>query len=282
MNIWIIVNGEKQGPFADFEIRKKIQKSEVGPDTAAWHDGMAKWTPLVEISLFEREFGREEEEPKACKSSVFDRIPAKQEKPVNTESALRNSFWMRRFWARWLDMHVLSGIVWLVLYFTNVDVGAAFRNPWLLLIIYLPWVPVESYLLARFQATPGKWLLGLRVVNADGTSMDSRRSMRRALRVYFLGVGMGWGIVSLICQSLAFFFVRANGRALWDLEGNTVVESKPWKWQRLPLFIIAYILAVQMQWIVVAPYWMEDVTKRYPKWSEWIKNTPPQHLPRKH
>ena len=56
MDIWIIRNGEKTGPFRDFEIRHKIEDGELSPTTPAWHDGLPAWQPLGEIDLFRREF----------------------------------------------------------------------------------------------------------------------------------------------------------------------------------------------------------------------------------
>jgi hypothetical protein len=152
----------------------------------------------------------------------------------------------------------------------------------MMLLLYLPWVPVEAYWIARYGTTPGKWLAGIRIVRPDGGNPDLAVSLRRALRVYFLGVGMGWGIVSIICQGISFVTVRGTGVAVWDREGTHVLEGRSWSPMRGMVVVAAYILVTQMQWIVIAPYFMEDLAKRYPKWHEWMEKSPPRHLPRKH
>ena len=56
MEIWYIRDGEKLGPFHDFEIRRKITAGELPPTTPAWHEGLGAWKPLEEIDIFKREF----------------------------------------------------------------------------------------------------------------------------------------------------------------------------------------------------------------------------------
>lgn len=135
--------------------------------------------------------------------------------------------------------------------------------------------------MARYRTTPGKWLAGMRVVTPEGMNLSFAVSLRRALRVYFLGVGLGWGIISLICQSLSLFTVQSTGLALWDRDGTHVLEGKVWRSARTFAMVAAYFLVTQMQWLVLAPYFMEDVADRYPQWREWIEKNPSRHLPKK-
>lgn len=272
MNIWIVIDGEKKGPFADYEVRRRINAGEFMESTLGWHEGCGEWMPLSRMSLFEREFQQAEPPP----------LPVDISLAVSVDGWAPGVFWMRRFWARWLDLHLFAGLFWLGLYVAGADVGAVFRNVWLMLLLYLPWIPLEAWFLSRFRTTPGKWLAGLRVVRSDGGNVVYGTALQRAIRVYFLGIGMGWGVLSLICQSIALFAVRAVGRAVWDREGTHVLEGKPWKKRRGLALAVVYFLATQLQWIVVAPYFMEDFSKRYPEWKEWMEKNPPMHLPRRH
>lgn len=277
MNVWIVIDGERKGPIADYEVRRGISEGKYPAETVAWHDGCAEWMPLARMALFEREFT-------VAKPVVEVRMDVPRDEVDTTARGewAPGVYWMRRFWARWLDLHLYAGLWWLGLYFLGADVGAMLRNVWLVLLLYLPWVPIEAYLIARYQTTPGKWLAGIRIVDVTGANMDFNGSLRRAMRVYFLGIGMGWGIISLICQSIALFAVRSTGRAVWDQDGTHVVEAKSWRPLRGLAVVAAYIIVTQMQWIVVAPYFMEDMEKRYPKLYEWMEGTPPRHLPKKH
>jgi hypothetical protein len=275
MQIWIIINGEKQGPFADFEVRRHISNGQYTGETIAWHEGLSEWMPLAQISVFEREFTPEAREIGNVSARPQEELPA-------AGAARAESYWLRRFWARWLDIYLLTGVLWLVLYASHVDIGFILDTPWLMLLIYFPWVPCEIWLISGCATTPGKWLMGLRVVNDDGSRLDLRQSTLRAVRVYFLGIGMGWGVVSPICQALSLIQARSTGKCLWDFHSKHRVEARPWQWFRLPIYGIALMMALQMQFIVVAPYVIEEAIQEYPEMAEWIEKSPPKHLPKRH
>lgn len=56
MNVWIVIDGERQGPIADYEVRRRISAGEFTRDTVGWHEGCQEWMPLACMALFEREF----------------------------------------------------------------------------------------------------------------------------------------------------------------------------------------------------------------------------------
>ena len=283
MNVWILIDGEKSGPWADYEVRRRIAEGVYGRDTMGWHEGCREWTPLGKMTLFEREFtGDEEQRVVAGEGEGGRESEVERRKDMEGAGWSGGVYWLRRFWARWLDLHLYAGVWWLGLYFSGVNVGAVLGNVWMMLLLYLPWVPVEAWLISRFQTTPGKWFAGVRIMGKDGANLDFAVSLRRAVRVYFLGIGMGWGVVSLICQGLACFTVRRTGLALWDRDGTHVVLGVPWKVSRSFVVMAAYVLVTQMQWMVIAPYFLEDLAKRHPEWHEWMHKNPPKHLPRKH
>ena len=68
---------------------------------------------------------------------------------------------------------------------------------------------------SRWQATPGKRWLGLRVVAIDGRAIDARKAAAR----FFAG-GLSWLTLNL-GHALALF--RKDGRALHDLIAGTAV-----------------------------------------------------------
>lgn len=274
MRIWLVIDGERKGPFPDYEIRDMIRRAVVSGETMCWHEGMDGWKRLDSLSIFGSEFESPDRERPESRSvlAMPPMLPGHERAP---------SFWMRRFWARWLDLSLYSGLWWLLLYMLHADIGSVIQSVWILLLLYLPWVPLEALMISQFSSTPGKWLLGLRVRNDDGTRLAGRQSVVRALRVYFLGIGMGWSLVALVCQLLSFFHVRSNGKALWDLHAGHRVDGGPLGLWRIPAYVIAMVVATQMQWIVVAPYVLEDMQKKMPAMKEWMHDNPPYHLPRR-
>jgi uncharacterized RDD family membrane protein YckC len=269
MDIWIIQDGEKTGPLHDFEIRRKIESGELPATTPAWHEGLDSWKPLVEIDLFAREF-------ELVKPT--DETPPEPSERVRSFSPA-NPYLIRRFWARWFDLYLFAGVWWFAMWAAGRDIGATLSNPWIILFQYVPWFIVETILLSRFGTTPGKWLLGIRIVNDDGRQLALPDATRRSMRVLFLGIGFGWGVLSLICQLLAFFTTRRLGRPLWDHAGGHHLETEPLNPLRITGYVIGLFLALQLQMIVVAPYVMDNMKKMFPAFSEQFEKNPPWHLP---
>lgn len=112
------------------------------------------------------------------------------------EDGLRGPHPWRRFWARYLDLMLMT-LVWQVLQFqvlhwymptlwfrdqlqTAVSVGLS----WVLLLL------VEPILLCTWGYTPGKWLLGLRVRRLDGRKLAWDQAVERLFLVLWRGQGL--------------------------------------------------------------------------------------------
>lgn len=268
MDIWIIQDGEKSGPIHDFEIRRKIESGELPSSTPAWHEGLAAWKPLAELPLFQGE---------------FDRVPAEESEPVPDlpPPLPEPSVPFRRFWARWFDLYLFAGVWWIAMWATGRDIGATLMNPWILLFQYVPWFVLETFLLHRFGTTPGKWLLGIRVINNDGSLLNLADATRRSARVLFVGIGFGLDIVTMICQIMAYFTTKRLGRPLWDHSGGHRVTAAPLHPLRIVAYVFILFVSLQLRVIVVAPYIMEEAAKSSPQIKELFEKYPPWHLPKR-
>ena len=274
MDIWIIQDGVKQGPIHDFEVRRRIESGELAADTPSWHEGLDGWRPLVEIPLFTREFDRLE-----GLKGAEEAPPEPSRTTPDAPSGPHGPHLVRRFWARWFDLYLFAGIWWFGMWAAGRDIGGILNNPWIILFQYIPWFVLEAVLLHRYGITPGKWLLGIRVVNDNGTLLSLAESTRRAARVLFLGIGFGWGILALICQILALFTSRRIGRPLWDHAGGHHMETTPLNPLRLVVYVFGLFAALQLQLVVVAPHVMDNMKKTFPSMSEYFEKNPPWHLP---
>lgn len=284
MDIWIIREGEKIGPLHDFEIRRKISEAELPPTTPAWHEGLDAWKPLVEIDLFRREFelvsraSEPEFEPAESPSAPRPR----PEEPATPPPLPAKLVFIRRFWARWFDLSLYSGFWWLAMWAAGQNVEAALRNPWVMFLQYVPWFVLEALLLHYHATTPGKWLLGLKVVNLDASRLDLAASTRRSMRVLFTGIGFGWYLLSVFCQGMSYFVAKRLGNTLWDQSGGHRVEFAPLNPLRISTFVLLFFGVVQLQWIVVSPYVLADLSKNFPAVKEAYEKDPPWHLPKRH
>jgi uncharacterized RDD family membrane protein YckC len=210
MDIWIIRDGEKTGPFHDFEIRRKIEAGELSATTSAWHEGLTAWKPLVEIDLFTREFQLEKSAAEKAEE-ISSSLP---ESPPLPLEAKPKTYYMRRFWARWLDLALFSSLWWLGMWAAHQDIGSILVSPLHGFTQFIPWFIFEALLLHRFGTTPGKWLLGLRVVNAgDGSLLSLPAAARRCTLVLVVGIGFAWGPLSAICMIMSLITARRMGGA---------------------------------------------------------------------
>jgi uncharacterized RDD family membrane protein YckC len=269
MEVWIILNGEKVGPFHDFEIRRRISNGELPATTPAWHEGLAAWQALGEIAIFAREFELDlpqDEVSILAPDESAEPPPSQTPPPLPSEPAF-----LRRFWARWLDLRLYSGIWWLGMWAAGQDIGAAMFNPWILFFCFVPWFALEAVLIQRFATTPGKWLLGLHVVNQDGSRLDLATSTRRSMRVLFSGIGFGFSYLAVFCQILSLVVSRRLGTTLWDATGGHKVTVVPPKPGGIIAVILTYAIAIAMQGAVLFPYFAEDYVNQNPESKEQVE-----------
>ncbi|MEI7908173.1 MAG: RDD family protein [Verrucomicrobiota bacterium] len=281
MDIWIIRNGEKVGPIHDYEARRKIESGELTRDTPAWHEGLDAWRPLGEIAIFKDEFnwvhlddldsGPTHEEEEAALLAAAAVPPPLPIGPV---------LW-RRFWARWLDIHVYVAVWWLSMWVSGRQIEAVLNNIWIMVVQLVPWFIVESILIHRFGTTPGKWLLGLRVANTNGTPLSLAAATLRSFRVLVGGVGFGFSLLALFCQTLSYFTAKRLGNALWDHAGGHRVQSRPLVAWRIIVAVCVFLAALQLQMAVIAPYVLKNAAEAFPFLKEELEKTPPWHLPQR-
>lgn len=278
MEVWFIRDGEKVGPVHDYEIRQKITSGELESTTPAWHEGVDAWKPLVEIDLFRREFElkTKADEPEPDETEELPPEPSKSPPPLPAEPVF-----IRRFWARWLDLTLYSAVWWLGMWAVGQNIEAALINPWIMFFHYMPWFAIEAFLIQRFATTPGKWLLGIRVVNLDGSHLDLAASTRRAMRVLFTGIGFGFSYLAVFCQVLSLVVSKRIGTTLWDHTGSHQVIASPIQPVRVSLVVIGFFIAMFLQFIVLLPYLIEDASEKNPDLKEYFEKHQPWSLPKR-
>ncbi|HSC99059.1 MAG TPA: tetratricopeptide repeat protein, partial [Casimicrobiaceae bacterium] len=102
------------------------------------------------------------------------------------------------------------------------------------IIITAAWVPVEALLIAALGTTPGKWLFGVYLQFSISDAYAPRdaksqiqRGFRRALRVWWSG--MGCGIVPLAAVLIAYAYekVAREQETEWDFAEDCLVTHGP-------------------------------------------------------
>lgn len=163
--------------------------------------------------------------------------------PARADESKRIRPWVRpwvRYWARTFDLCIFS----LVVGFMHSIINPYFRIPgyFLLMISGIAWILVEAMFLSYFQTTPGKSLLKTKIAFASGKPIGFWQALSRSLKVWWLGLGMGFPLVTLITQIVAYVQLTKNGATSWDKEGGFTVTHETIGALRVLLAVVAFFL----------------------------------------
>lgn len=180
---------------------------------------------------------------------VLDTVVA-VETPEGILLELRPAGLSARFYAFVLDWIIRLAIMYaaaMVAAFMG-GIGIAF---WLILLFALEWLYPIAFELTLAGATPGKRVLGLKVVIDNGLPVTPAASVaRNLLRVAdFLPFGYGFAIVSML--------VRPDYKRLGDLAAATIVvhdrpAAQKVSFRKVPLVVPARPLAPEDQAAIIA------------------------------
>ena len=85
---------------------------------------------------------------------------------------------------------------------------------------------VEPFFIGIAGATPGKWLLGIRVTRADGRNLGYGGAFMRTLLVIVFGLGLYVPFLSFIVMVAQFAIVQSGKLATWDEILGSKVEHR--------------------------------------------------------
>ena len=96
------------------------------------------------------------------------------------------------------------------------------------------WVPIEALLIASLTTTPGKWLFGVYLqfsISDAYARRDSRtqfaRALKRAFRVWWEGVGLGFPLLAPFLVAVAYEKVMVQQETDWDFAHDCLVTHGP-------------------------------------------------------
>ncbi len=102
------------------------------------------------------------------------------------------------------------------------------RDQQLTALVVLLFLLVEPVMLSLWGTTPGKMLLGMRVTKPDRSRLGFGEALRRSVNVWFRGMGMYLGIVTVFTMVHAFNKLTRDGITTWDKHtGSLVLHTDP-------------------------------------------------------
>ncbi len=193
-------------------------------------------------------------------------LKADQRKALTAQSQERAGEALRRFLARKIDLALLGGISWALVSIIGIRSGAwllstpeqemqqsAIAALILLLVLALP---LEALLLGLSGYTPGKWLLGLRVVDGRGAAPGVSTALQRATRVALAGQALLILPFVLFTYAIAFGKLSNNGLTAWDQTlglkvQRTPLSSNQW-WLALAALVFTWAMVLNGVWMRIA------------------------------
>jgi uncharacterized RDD family membrane protein YckC len=234
MEVWIVEDGEKRGPFQTYEVRDRIEREELTGEELAWHKDQDQWVALKEMDVFQGEF--------SDRDSASATPPPLPDRPYPCV----------RFFARWFDLTLYTLFLFALLKFTGQDILAAWFSSFRY-FCFLPYVILEALFLHLYKTTPGKFLLGIRVVTPEEEPLPLGVSLTRSLRVYIVGMGLLIGILPVICHALCLWYSLKNNEAPWDTISGMKVRVVGLLFLPVMLFMMLFMIILVLLFLVLMP-----------------------------
>lgn len=226
---WYYIEEKKQeGPISEEELKKKFFQGSLSKDTFLWSASMSDWQRAFELFDFE----------KIRKEKFFEEEPQispREESYREKRSHVRP--WVR-YWARQIDLLFAS-----VLFSSIMLSFSGLNTSWFPLLLLIFWIFAEALFLSTWGTTPGKFLLGITLRDANKEKLKFSQALKRSCFVWFRGMGCGLPFVQIIAMTLAYRSLELNGGTSWDLDHSWEIRHKKVGFLRV-LFIICILMTI--------------------------------------
>ncbi len=249
MEIFLHIDGQKIGPLTIYDVREKLRRGDITPDTKAWLKGMEQWHPLRELGPLKESIEVQLADAGGDEITISEAERRMLSKQTSAQSTEKPRPWLR-FWARSTDSPILLAPNALIMYYAMgpEKLKAILLNtgpsPDLIHVVFLflgmaaSWVLTESLLLTFVGTTPGKWCMNIRITKDNGERLNFTEALHRSLLVFVLGMGLNVIYTQIICNIHAYFTLTNHGKTYWDKKQNLKVTHHPVS----PMGIIGSIL----------------------------------------
>jgi uncharacterized RDD family membrane protein YckC len=237
---WYSENNKNIGPIEEDALVALLQSGKVSHQTLLWREGYASWQPFEEI----REL-----------TFLKHVIPVSADtKPVTPPLIYATAGCWPRFFARIFDLWLALFIVTFVSGYILGQVSATFiefinnANPHLIGIVYLPLALLFDVVIYHFFGnTPGKAILGLKVVKSIDLPLTSREYLQRNFSVWGSGLAFGLPFINLFTMYKQFGRLKKGEQASYDFSSDFAVKARPlagWRWLLFAILFISLFAAV--------------------------------------
>jgi uncharacterized RDD family membrane protein YckC len=213
---WYARGNETLGPIEQDALEALLETGDLSPGTLVWAEDMAEWRPASDVAAFQ-------EMPRRGPPPLPSGTPMPQAKAADPAR------W-RRFFARWFDIwweEVL--VVTLVSLVPGLTAARWLQDSQFQALSSFLSFPVillvDAACYRIFGNTPGKKLLGLRVVTADGNQLRFFAYYLRNLHLWASGLAFGVPVLHILTMGWQFHRLVDGKRASYDQRSGNRVQS---------------------------------------------------------
>ncbi|MFT5127105.1 MAG: putative RDD family membrane protein YckC [Rhodothermales bacterium] len=234
------LNGERIGPLDEDGLRVAAANGVVGDSTLVWNESLPDWTPYSDVQVVaptqveaqhQVSHGARQDCEECGQAFPEDMMLAYEDnficascKPVflqkirqgvDVGGAVENGGMGRRLVAQWVDGFLLALGGMLIQFLFGLVIAAILttEDPSSLMIatfggmflVYLMSAAYEGFFLSRTGSTPGKSVLGVKVVRSDGSLVSFWRGFGRYFARVLVSLPLGIGLLA------AFFDEQQRG-----------------------------------------------------------------------
>lgn len=145
-----------------------------------------------------------------------------------------------RYWARSMDLALFAVLIGLSLMYLNQDMDELSDALYGMLLMML-YVFAEATMLSLWCTTPGKYLLNIRLRNADDSKLTFAQALGRSSSVWIRGEGVGIPLVGAFTQLMAYSHLKNQNITKWDANGRHKVNHREIEAWRVLVFFVAFV-----------------------------------------
>lgn len=215
MNLYYSKEEERHGPISTEEFNALVAQGVIQPNTLVWKEGMENWAPYQDVeNVFTKELS-------VASSDMAQRI----KEGADEVTGMAYASVLRRFGALLIDGVILTVINFVLMQVLGTAAASANSENLSSILIFsfliptLFYVAYHTFFVGKFQATPGKMMLKMKIVRSDGESLSYLRAFGRYWGTYLSGLILMIGYIMAL-------FDKPENRALHDRLCDTRVVMK--------------------------------------------------------
>jgi hypothetical protein len=245
--VWFYQNQTQSiGPYSEVQLASLFATQTLTRDTPVRIPSDHTWRPLSEVFAFARVMPPPLPDAHASSSAIAAEVVPSAQGHVAALTAKTSGEWLdvaphpwRRYFARMFDVNLLGFFSWALigLLYYSIDPVAAERFFQILegrfaqVISIVTTVPLSMIWSGMFLglsgSTPGKWLFGIRILDASGAPPGIFKGYEREVIVWVHGLGCAIPIVNMVTMLVAYGHLDKTSGARWDQNLKLAATHRP-------------------------------------------------------